>query len=65
MPKMKTRRGAAKRFKIRKSGKVTCNRAYRRHLLEHKSTKVKRKLRGPSEVSAADKKAVRRQLPYG
>lgn len=65
MPKMKTRRGAAKRFVIRKSGKIKCGRAYRRHLLEHKSRKLKRQLRLGSHIDTADAGAIRRQLPYG
>ena len=65
MPKMKTRRGAAKRFVIRKSGKIKCGRAYRRHLLEHKNRKLKRQLRLGSHIAKADAGAIRRQLPYG
>jgi len=61
---MKTRRGAAKRFSIRKSGKIKRASAYRRHLLEHKKRKVKRQLRGSSTVDAANASAIRRQLPY-
>jgi large subunit ribosomal protein L35 len=65
MPKMKTRRGAAKRFKIRKSGTIKRNRAYGRHLLEHKSNKKKRQARGSASVSANGVSAIRRQMPYG
>ena len=65
MPKMKTRRGAAKRFTVRKSGKIKCGRAFRRHLLEHKGRKLKRQLRNPSHVNPDNAPAVRRQLPNG
>lgn len=65
MPKMKTRRGAAKRFTVRKSGKIKCGRATRRHLLEHKSRKVKRHLRAPSHVNPDNVASVLRQLPNG
>lgn len=65
MPKMKTRRGAAKRFTIRKSGKIKCASAKRRHLLEHKGRKLKRQLRGSSTVDATSVSSLRRQMPYG
>ncbi len=65
MPKMKTRRGTAKRFKIRKSGKVKRASAYRRHLLEHKGRKTKRQLRGSKTMDSTNVGAIKRQLPYG
>lgn len=64
MPKMKSHRGAAKRFKITGSGKVLKNRAYVRHILEKKSAKRKRQLRHSSEISKNDVKRVKRMLPY-
>jgi large subunit ribosomal protein L35 len=64
MPKVKTRRGAAKRFKITATGKVRRRRAYLRHILSTKPRKQKRRLRKPTFVSAADRKAIRRLLPY-
>lgn len=64
MPKMKTRRGAAKRFKITKSGRIKRRRAYRAHILEHKSPKKGRQARRAQEVGASDAKSVRRMLPY-
>jgi large subunit ribosomal protein L35 len=64
MPKMKTNRGAAKRFKKTASGKFKRGYAYKSHILTKMSTKRKRKLRGTDEVNAADKKAVKRMLPY-
>ena len=66
MPKMKTNRGAAKRFRISGSGKtVKRNCAFRRHILTKKSTARKRDLRGPSAVHSNDLKEIRRLLPNG
>ncbi|MGI6147856.1 MAG: 50S ribosomal protein L35 [Firmicutes bacterium] len=64
MPKMKTHRGAAKRFKITGSGKVMKNNSYKRHILEKKSAKRKRQLRHAVVTSEADAKRVKRLLPY-
>jgi large subunit ribosomal protein L35 len=64
MPKMKTKRGAAKRFKFTASGKIRRSRAFLRHILAHKSRKQKRRLGSPALVSAADEHNVRRMLPY-
>ncbi|RUM48115.1 MAG: 50S ribosomal protein L35 [Desulfocapsa sp.] len=64
MPKMKTNRGAAKRFKATGSGKIRRNKAFTSHILTKKSTKRKRKLRKAGLIVAADTKAVRRMLPY-
>ena len=64
MPKMKTKRGAAKRFKFRANGGIKRSFAYKRHILTKKTTKVKRKLRGITEVAAADTKMVRAMCPY-
>lgn len=63
MPKMKTNRAAAKRFKRTASGKFRRNRAYRSHILTKKSRKRKRRLRKPDLVSAADEPRVKRLLP--
>ena len=65
MPKLKTNRGAAKRFKITGSGKVKRNNSHRRHILTKKTTKRKREMRHSSLVSRADLKLVRRLLPNG
>jgi large subunit ribosomal protein L35 len=65
MPKMKTNRAAAKRFRFTKSGKVKAKRAYLRHILTTKSKTQKRRLRKSGTISAADLKQVRRLLPYG
>jgi len=64
MPKMKSKRGAAKRFRVRAGGSIKRAGAYKRHILTKKSTKRKRHLRGTTAVSAADKRAVRTMLPY-
>ena len=64
MPKIKTHRGAAKRFKKTASGKFLRGSAYKRHLLNSKSTKRKRQLTGTSVVSAADQKTLEKMLPY-
>ncbi|HHU30226.1 MAG: 50S ribosomal protein L35 [Bacillota bacterium] len=64
MPKMKTHRGAAKRFKKTGSGKYKRSRAYASHILEKKAPKRKRRLRKSTLVSAAEIKRVARMLPY-
>ncbi|HJM99642.1 MAG TPA: 50S ribosomal protein L35 [Acidimicrobiales bacterium] len=62
MPKMKTHKSSAKRFKKTASGKLKRGRMHRNHLAEAKSPKRKRQARGPAEVSAADAKTVRKNL---
>jgi large subunit ribosomal protein L35 len=62
MPKMKTHRGAAKRFKITGTGKILRRKAYRDHLLEHKPTTRTRRLGREAEVTGGDKKHVERLL---
>ena len=62
MPKMKTHRGAAKRFKITGTGKVTRRHAYRDHLLEHKPSSRTRRLGREAEVVGGDRKRVKRML---
>jgi large subunit ribosomal protein L35 len=64
MPKMKTNRGAAKRFKTTGTGKIVRNKAYASHILTKKSTKRKRNLRKSGLVDASDVKNVRRLIPY-
>ena len=64
MPKMKTKRGAAKRFRVRGSGSIKRGGAYKRHILTKKSTKRKRHLRGTTEVNQTNKRAIRAMLPY-
>jgi large subunit ribosomal protein L35 len=62
MPKMKTKSGAAKRFKVRGSGSIKRSQAFKRHILTKKTTKVKRHLRGVLTVHDSDVKAVRAML---
>jgi large subunit ribosomal protein L35 len=64
MPKMKTNRGAAKRFKATGSGKIRRSKAFTSHILTSKSSKRKRNLRHSGLIDAADTKAVKRMLPY-
>ena len=64
MPKMKSKKSAAKRFKVRPGGSIKRSRAYLRHILTKKSTKTKRHLRGTTEVHSTNVKAVRLMLPY-
>jgi large subunit ribosomal protein L35 len=64
MPKMKTKSGAAKRFKVRPGGTVKRSQAFKRHILTKKTTKSKRHLRGTTEVRETDIKSVRAMLPY-
>jgi large subunit ribosomal protein L35 len=63
--KMKTNRGAAKRFTVLKSGKIKRKKAYHSHILTSKSTKQKRGLRAGALIDASDVKQIRRLLPYG
>jgi large subunit ribosomal protein L35 len=64
MPKMKSKRSAAKRFKVRPGGGIKRSQAYMRHILTKKSTKRKRHLRGTTEVDQTNKRAIRAMLPY-
>ena len=64
MPKMKTNRGAAKRFKKTASGNFKRGFAFKSHILTKMSTKRKRNLRGTELVAAVDKKSIKRMLPY-
>ncbi|MEA2077237.1 MAG: 50S ribosomal protein L35 [Candidatus Marinimicrobia bacterium] len=62
MPKMKTNRGAAKRFKVTGSGRIKRKKAYASHILTKKSTKRIRKLRQQAGISSADQKRVKGML---
>jgi large subunit ribosomal protein L35 len=64
MPKIKTIRGAAKRFKKNASGSFKRGQSHRSHILTKKSTKRKRQLRSPAQVHKSDVAAARRMLPY-
>jgi len=63
MPKMKTKSGAKKRFKLLGSGMVKRTRSHLRHILTKKTTKQKRNLRGTVLISATDIKRVRAMMP--
>ncbi|MFH2050396.1 MAG: 50S ribosomal protein L35 [bacterium] len=63
MPKMKTLRGAAKRFRKTASGKIKRHKAYKTHILTKMSPKRTRQLRKATLVSKADSKRVNRMLP--
>lgn len=64
MPKIKTNRSAAKRFKLTGSGKLRRNKAYKQHILTKKSPKTKRNLRKPAMVDSTNVKNMKKLLPY-
>jgi len=64
MPKIKTHRGAAKRFSLTKSGKVKRAKAYKSHILNKKSTKRKRNLRKGTFIADVEAKNIRQLIPY-
>ncbi|TMG95541.1 MAG: 50S ribosomal protein L35 [Betaproteobacteria bacterium] len=64
MPKMKTKSGAKKRFRVRGGGSIKRSQAFKRHILTKKSTKNKRQLRGPTSVHSTNAAAVAAMLPY-
>ena len=64
MPKVKTKRAAAKRFKVTGTGKLKRMKAYKSHILTKKSAKRKRNLRKAVEVDATNAKMMKRILPY-
>ena len=64
MPKIKTNRGAAKRFRKTGTGKIRRNKAFTSHILTKKSTKCKRELRQGTIVSAADARNIAKLIPY-
>jgi len=63
--KLKTHKGAAKRFKLTASGKVMRRHSFARHILTSKPSRRKRRLAQSVELAPADAAAVRRMLPYG
>lgn len=65
MPKMKTKRAAAKRFSFTGSGKIKRRKAYRSHILTKMTTKRKRNLRGGTLVAECDVKEVKKMMPFG
>ena len=64
MPKLKTHRGAAKRFKKTGTGKFLRSKAFKQHILTSKTTKRKRAMRGTAVVAAVDSAKLARMLPY-
>lgn len=64
MPKIKTNRGAAKRFGTTASGKIKRGSAFRSHILSTKTRKQKRKLRSTDYVSEVEAKKIKRLIPY-
>lgn len=65
MPKMKTRKCAAKRFKKSGSGKYLYRKAGKRHILTKKNSKRKRRLSQPGVVKSTERKRIQAALPYG
>ena len=64
MPKIKTNRAAAKRFRVTATGKIKRNRAFKNHLLEHKPSKRKRRLRKGALMSKGDVKRTSQLIVY-
>ena len=64
MPKMKTKRAAAKRFKTTGTGKIVRNKAYKSHILTKKSPKRKRNLRKATVLDQSNVRNMKRVLPY-
>lgn len=64
MPKIKSNSGAKKRFRVTRNGKVIRAKGFKSHLLERKSPKRKRGLRGTTVNSEAELKRIKRMLPY-
>ncbi|HPL63349.1 MAG: 50S ribosomal protein L35 [Syntrophales bacterium] len=64
MPKVKTHRGAAKRFSLTGTGKVRRKKAYHSHILTKKSSKRKRNLRKPGILDDRDAPAIKKLIPY-
>ena len=64
MPKIKTHRGAAKRFNLTKGGKVKRAKAYKSHILTKKDTKRCRRLRSTTYADATTEATIRKMIPY-
>ena len=64
MPKMKTKKSAAKRFQVRGSGSIKRGQAFKRHILTKKTTKAKRHLRGAVNVATPDVGHIANMMPY-
>jgi large subunit ribosomal protein L35 len=65
MPKLKTHKGAQKRFKLTGKKKIIYSKAFKNHILTKKSAKRKRNLSKPGEISPADRNRIKSMLPYG
>jgi large subunit ribosomal protein L35 len=65
MPKMKTRKSIAKRFRLTKKGKIKRKKAFRSHLLGGKASKRKMRLSRTGFVSSVEANTIKRMLPYG
>ena len=64
MPKMKTKKSAAKRFQVRGSGSIKRGQAFKRHILTKKTTKNKRQLRGSAAVDKTNVASVKAMMPF-
>jgi large subunit ribosomal protein L35 len=64
MPKIKTHKGTAKRFRVTSTGKIVSRHSHQSHILEKKSAKRKRAFSGTREVNPADARAIKRVAPY-
>jgi large subunit ribosomal protein L35 len=64
VPKLKTKRGAAKRFQVTKRGKIKRKKAFKSHILTKKSPGRKRKLRQPDFIDKSDEKGIKKLIPY-
>ncbi len=64
MPKQKTKRSAAKRFRVTATGKIKRKKAYLSHILTSKDRKRKRRLRKPAFVAAVEAKRIKKLIPY-
>jgi large subunit ribosomal protein L35 len=64
MPKMKTKKSAAKRFRVRAGGSIKRGQAFKRHILTKKTTKTKRQLRGSTAVHSTNVDSVKSMMPY-
>ena len=64
MPKMKTKSGAKKRFRVRGNGSLKRSQAFKRHILTKKTTKSKRQLRGSTSVHSSNVDSVKAMMPY-
>jgi len=64
MPKMKTKSGAKKRFRVRGNGSIKRSQAFKRHILTKKTTKSKRQLRGTTTVHSSNVDSVKAMMPY-